>query len=929
MRRSAMIQATLVLSVGLLCAPGRSTAQAQRRHGSSPHGPGAARPSGHDAMPVVAGHHHPAPEFGSPATVSSVRTGVWSDPATWSPGRLPAANDRVRISGGTRVGYDLVSDAPLDCVTIEAGGLLDFHPAADTRMVVGTLLVLAGGRLSVGSPERPIAPEVTAEVVIADRPLDLDDDGRGVFDPEQLGTGLLCWGRVTMHGAPRSPTFVRLAREAAAGDSVLTLEEPPSGWRPGDRLVLPDSRQVYAGHDLPMDRLNWETPAVREVRGAEITLDAPLRFDHPGARDAEGRLRFLPHVANLSRNVIVRSANPAGTRGHVMMTGRAEVDIRHALFRDLGRSLNSRRVDVAEHDRDGRLVSLAKNQIGRYSLHMHHLIGPERPADGGHQFVLQGNAIDGGDGPNDHRWGIVVHASHYGLIQDNVVYNIAGAGITTEDGTEVGNHFLHNIAIRTDGLGHTDYDRISQGRVHDFGHAGDGFWLSGPSNLVRGNVAIGSRGSGFNYYASEFLAAEFRVPGSRGADPSDPARSRVVPAGEMPFAAFTDNEAYTCSEAGLRVRFARGLRGAASFQRLRTWHSHFGFVGDNVPPSILEGFVVLGDPARATDRGGARGLSLGRIAEDVVVRGAEIQGVGVALVPPTHTSFAPRFVVNPAILRGETPDLSGTFLAEGCTFRDNRTDVRVDNASTTAGQIYDDRRVILRGCRFSHSPTPGYLAIDADLCNLSRQFDLRRRQEVLVEDFDEVSSDDFQVFFPQQAPDFVMPSTSGSLLGAPEEGLANREAWRRYRIAVGGRPAPDAATGRPEVRGLVAPIAEPPAGDVRPPVISGLRVRPTSGDTAEVTWTTDEPADTLLVHGRGWTGPEGSETSGYTTEHRLVVKRYSPEPGYRLVVLARDVAGNAATASWEHPAATAAAPGSGGRATAHDRRPQSVRRSPR
>ena len=86
------------------------------------------------------------------------------------------------------------------------------------------------------------------------------------------------------------------------------------------------------------------------------------------------------------------------------------------------------------------MVRTGTNQIGRYALHFHHDFGPGAPPNG-YQFTLVGNAIDDAS-----KWGITVHNSHYGLIQDNIVYNSRGAGIVTEDGTESFNVFDHNFA---------------------------------------------------------------------------------------------------------------------------------------------------------------------------------------------------------------------------------------------------------------------------------------------------------------------------------------------------------------------------------------------------------------------------------------------------------------------------------------------------
>ena len=47
-----------------------------------------------------------------------------------------------------------------------------------------------------------------------------------------------------MHGAVKTPTFVRLAKEPLAGQTTLTIEQPATAWKAGDRIVIPDTRQL-------------------------------------------------------------------------------------------------------------------------------------------------------------------------------------------------------------------------------------------------------------------------------------------------------------------------------------------------------------------------------------------------------------------------------------------------------------------------------------------------------------------------------------------------------------------------------------------------------------------------------------------------------------------------------------------------------------
>src|SRR5262249_49417243 len=156
-------------------------------------------------------------------------------------------------------------------------------------------------------------------------------------DPDQFGTGLLCIdGKVTMHGAVKTPTFLRLATEPKKGNTTLSLESPVSGWNVGDGLVIPDTRYIQwnetSSNDSWTNATNqWEELTIQSISadGKTITLTAPLAYDHLGARDLNGVLNFLPHVGNLSRNVQVDSESPTGTRGHALFTNWADVDIEY------------------------------------------------------------------------------------------------------------------------------------------------------------------------------------------------------------------------------------------------------------------------------------------------------------------------------------------------------------------------------------------------------------------------------------------------------------------------------------------------------------------------------------------------------------------------------------------------------------------------
>src|SRR5262249_54969509 len=124
----------------------------------------------HLHTPAVSGMPQGVPLLCANPTVTSVRTGAWSNPDTWSTKKAPAASDRVPIDAAHTVAYDAVSDATIQC--IEVRGRLAFKTDASTRLKVLTIMVLANGSLEIGSPAEPVAQAVTAEVVIADQPID-------------------------------------------------------------------------------------------------------------------------------------------------------------------------------------------------------------------------------------------------------------------------------------------------------------------------------------------------------------------------------------------------------------------------------------------------------------------------------------------------------------------------------------------------------------------------------------------------------------------------------------------------------------------------------------------------------------------------------------------------------------------------------------
>jgi hypothetical protein len=661
---------------------------------------------------------HNIPDFCAAPTIRSVASGSWSSPATWSPARVPASGDVVAVSQADTVTYDASSDAAIACAGVH--GALTFRTDVNTRLTVGTLMVMAGGALEVGTSAAPVTPQVVAEIVIADRALTL------ATDPEQFGTGLLAFGRVTMHGAAITPTFTRVAVEPRAGQTSITLEEEVSGWRVGDRIVLPDTRQLRADERFSNLRTQIEELAIAGISGRQVTLNRSLIWDHAGARDAAGQLQYLPHVGNLTRNVRIRSANPNGTRGHTLFTHRADVDIRYVLFDDLGRTTN---------DELG-----ASNQLGRYPLHIHHVMGPENPANAGYQFRLIGNVVTDGL-----KWPLTVHNSHFGLVQDNVVFNGWGAGFVTEDGNESFNEFVHNFGV---GILGDENPRNTDGRD------GSVFWFAGFNHGVRDNVAANAinhfqgivNGSGYNFFVQP-AGQNVRIPLFRGADLTMSGQYRTVNMRYVPIADFTRNEAYGAMPTGLVV-WNLGTDGYdVSTPMAETvikdfvgWHLHeSAFFGYPAYHMTFDGFTVRGQSRALGIYDGGTGWWSGDYKNrDVTIRRADIQGMSTGIDVSTATE--------------------GRILIENSYLRNLRTNVSIPTLATPGTQATPNpRNTTLRNVRVQQMPGSG-----ADFAHISMDWTLERgnshpfiKDEVVVYGFQNISSDNFRVYYEIQAAEPV------------------------------------------------------------------------------------------------------------------------------------------------------------------------------
>lgn len=344
---------------------------------------------------------------------------------------------------------------------IEVGGTLRVDRARDTTLRFTTLIVLEGGMLDVGTVDDPIPASTHVTFLVRDVPI---DTGR---DPFQWGNGLLNFGTQSRVGAAKL-AFTALTESALRGSTTVSLADDPQGWQVGDALLLPDTGVGGTQRERPV--------TIAAVSGRIVTLSKPLDVDHLAQTDPDGNVVLWPRIANVTRNIVIRSENPLGTPGHTAnIGGAARYTLAYNQLEGLGRT-TAQPLDNTTPDRS----HIGTNQIAKYAEHDHHVHGctDDCSAIGN---VYHGSGL--------RKWGRVTHGTHDTLVQDNIAYDFTGAGFVTEDGYEVRNQFVHNLSAynlgNSDGLMRTELNIMASAP----GTEGGGYWFRGVQNTFTANEA--------------------------------------------------------------------------------------------------------------------------------------------------------------------------------------------------------------------------------------------------------------------------------------------------------------------------------------------------------------------------------------------------------------------------------------------------------
>ncbi len=494
----------------------------------------------------------------SPVTlIRSAKSGAWSDAATWDGGQVPGHGVKVQVRPGHTVTYDVQAPEALVIRSLFVAGTVSFATDKSTQLNVGLIKIEATdstdeegfdcdmhleasdpkapkASLLVGTPNRPVAANAKALIRLTYVP---------GMNKESCPAIVCCAGRMDFHGASLNRTWVKLGATASKGAKDVTLAEPVTGWKVGDRVLVTAT--------LPGEYKKERTTEPRTITAIEdtrLSFDEPLEYEHQG--DGE----FRGEVANLSRNVIVESADPDGERGHTMYHRHSAGSIGYAEFRHLGK----------------------KGVLGRYSLHFH-LVGS----------TMRGSSVIGASIWDSHNRWLTIHGTNHLVVRDCVGYRSLGHGFFMEDGTEVYNVLDRNLAVEAYAT-----KKLPKQVLPFDQNDGAGFWWANSLNTFTRNVAAANDQYGFRYEATQTSALKLDM-----AVLQPDGSEKVVDIRTLPFVRFEDNEVH--SNHGLYgINLGEGVnyvgpdaRHPFVVRNTKIWNVHYG-LRPQVPSLLVENMTI-------------------------------------------------------------------------------------------------------------------------------------------------------------------------------------------------------------------------------------------------------------------------------------------------------------------------------------------------
>jgi hypothetical protein len=431
----------------------------------------------------------------SPLVVKSSKAralSTWVEVKREPASQLKARGFNVTIAQG-EVAY-LDESTNIDTLTINGTLYCDEANAAEViELRVKTIYV--NGTFQCGTTRNPYKKKLIISLKHSDLDPRVDHGYRGIL--------IMNGGKFILNGDRKNAGWYRLGETAMPGDESillrstnLVLQEPvldKSGrtpqslnvfslgpkWNIGDKIVLAPTGFNFAEAE------EFTITDIDPSDANRLYLDRPIQYMHWGERKIYHSAKFgkIPldesaEVANLTRSIVIRADEASGA-----------IDESNALNAQQGGHI------MVHHGGEAYLDAIELYKMGqagimaRYPFHWHYV------GNAPGQFIKNSSVH------HSFQRCIVIHRTHKTLVQNNVCYNFKGHGYFLEDGNEIENKLIKNLAIMAKAPSLNKLllasDNISQSEGQGRFPSVSGFWISHPNNYIVNNVVAGSVGTGF------------------------------------------------------------------------------------------------------------------------------------------------------------------------------------------------------------------------------------------------------------------------------------------------------------------------------------------------------------------------------------------------------------------------------------------------
>ncbi len=406
---------------------------------------------------------------------------LWSNPNTWESGQVPSAGDVVNIPFDKSILLDVDTEA-LGGLMIE--GFLTF--ARSDLHLTSEWIMVSGGTLQIGTEGEPFLHK--AIITLNDTDMDENIMGMGT-----RGLVVMDGGSLELHGAIPDVTITKINAHATNGSTSLELMEN-AGWESGDEIVIGPTDFYEAGNGNAITRKLTLTQAtsgnqvqfsealnahywglLQYITAGGLSLDPNSTLVDPPTPDTGERQtpRILDErapIGHLTRNIVIEAPddevwNDSGFGAHTMIMPSGIAHVEGVEFRRGGQRGRER----------------------RYPWHWHMLSysGSQTLDDATGQY-LRHSSIS-----HSKNRGIVIHGTNGVEVANNVVYDIEGHGIFTEDAIERRNVIDGNLVL------HIRNQPAESALLLHEANRSSGFWISNPDNIITNNHAADCSAFGF------------------------------------------------------------------------------------------------------------------------------------------------------------------------------------------------------------------------------------------------------------------------------------------------------------------------------------------------------------------------------------------------------------------------------------------------